>query len=85
MDQFGLLSTTRCCVCNHSLSDRDLREFYSMADEVVRGELYCRECADEHLFLCRECSGCYTVAEQGICARCAAREYAAIGEQALAW
>ena len=44
----------------------------------------CRACVDEHLFLCRECSGCYTVAEQGICAGCAAREHVAAGEHTVA-
>jgi len=83
MEQSSLLSATRCCVCDHALSDRDLREFYSMADEAVRGEHYCRACAGEHLFLCRECSGCYTVAERGICTGCLAREYIAVGEKTI--
>lgn len=79
MEQSAVLSVVRCDACDHLVSDQDLREFHSMADELIHGEVYCRACAGEHLFLCRECSGCYTVAERGICSTCAAREYTVVG------
>jgi hypothetical protein len=38
-------------------------------------EIYCRDCAGEHLLVCRECSLRYAATDGGVCSRCAAREY----------
>lgn len=70
-------STVTCCVCDHCLSVQELQEFYSITDEQLHSEVYCRACADTHLVLCRECSGRYTV--NGLCEECATREYALAG------
>ncbi len=62
---------TVCCVCDRSLSMRDVSEFYSVTDEQLHGDIYCRACREDHLLLCRECSARYTV--DGMCGVCGER------------
>lgn len=77
VDRLLTLSTVACCMCDHGLSVQELQEFYSITDEQLHGEIYCRACVDAHLVLCRECSGRYTA--DGLCEECVAREYAMAG------
>jgi hypothetical protein len=70
-------STAACCVCDHALSMQELEEFRSVADEELQDTVHCTSCRDEHLLLCRECSGRYTV--DGLCGECASREYGLAG------
>ena len=71
------LSSVACCICDHHLSVQELDEFYGAADEHLHNEIHCRACMEEHLVLCRECSGRYTA--DGMCEECVAREYALVG------
>jgi len=64
-------SAAGCCVCDSLLTVQELEEFYSMADEPVRGEPHCRRCLETHLRLCRECSGRYTADGDALCGECA--------------
>jgi hypothetical protein len=70
-------SETTCLSCNHPLTAQELEEFNGSIDECLQGSMYCRGCAEQHLVVCRECSGRYTV--DGICEECTAREYALAG------
>lgn len=67
-------SSAACCVCDHELNIQELEEFRGAADEQLQDSVHCPSCMEEHLILCRECSGRYTV--EGLCGECAAREYA---------
>jgi len=71
------LSSATCCVCDHELNIQELEEFRGAADEQLQDSVHCPSCMEEHLVLCRECSGRYTV--EGLCGECAAREYALAG------
>jgi hypothetical protein len=71
------LSAATCCVCGRHLSIQELDEFYSATDDYLHGEVYCRSCTEEHLLLCRECSGCYTI--NGICEGCTTKVYGLTG------
>ena len=66
-------SAAVCCVCEHELSVQELEEFYGATDEELHGEAYCRTCMEQHLVLCCECSGRYTV--RGECRECRKWEY----------
>jgi len=66
-----------CSLCDRPLTSRELEEFRSVADEELHGEVCCPACREAALVLCRECSCRYTV--DGLCAECAAREYALAG------
>jgi hypothetical protein len=70
-------SDTACLNCNHLLTVQELEEFNSSVDECLQSAVYCHNCAERYLMVCRECSGRYTV--DGICEECATLEYA------LAW
>jgi len=70
-------SATACCVCDHLLSVQELEEFQSTVDDDLYGDVHCHACVQEHLLLCRECSGRYTVS--GLCSICAAGEYGMVG------
>ncbi len=71
------LSAATCCRCDHRLSVQELDEFYSTTDDDLHGEVHCRSCMEEHLALCRECSGRYTIG--GICEECATNVYGMAG------
>lgn len=70
-------SAITCCMCDHALSVQELEEFRCTTGEELHGEVHCRVCREEHLVLCRECSGRYTA--DGVCGECAARGYALAG------
>ncbi len=70
-------SVATCCVCDHHLSVQELDEFYSATDDDLHGEVYCRPCMEEHLVLCRECSGRYTI--DGMCEECSTKVYGLTG------
>jgi hypothetical protein len=74
IERLVTLSAAVCCVCDHPLSIQELDEFYSATDEALHGDVHCRTCLKEHLSLCGECSGHYTV--DGICGECMVRDYA---------
>ena len=64
-------SAAGCCVCDSPLTVQELEEFYSVADEAVRGEPYCRRCLEAYLHLCPECSARYTAGATALCGECA--------------
>ncbi len=76
-ERLHTLSTVACCVCDRSLSLRELDEFYSTTDEQFHSEAYCYACKENHLVLCRECSRNYTAGD--ICGACSASLYALAG------
>jgi hypothetical protein len=73
-----VLSPPECCVCERTLSVRELEEFYAMADETLGGDIHCPSCAVHFLTLCRECSCRYTADRSGICEECQRHDYAHI-------
>lgn len=73
IERVRTLSAVTCCVCEHSLGERELHELRGRMDDSL-SEVYCQSCLDEHVAVCRECSVRYTT--DGICEVCAAREYA---------
>jgi len=72
------LSPAECCVCERTLSVRELQEFYGMADETLGGDIHCPSCAASSLTLCRECSCRYTADRSGVCGECQRHDYAHI-------
>jgi hypothetical protein len=68
----------QCSLCDQGLTKQEMREFYSMADDELHGEIYCRRCAERFLVVCRECSGRYTADDRGLCSTCVAREYSLV-------
>ncbi len=77
LERLLTLSQATCCVCNHHLTVQEFEEFSDAADAALHSEVHCRACMEEHLVLCRECSGRYTAG--GICEECNARAYALVG------
>jgi hypothetical protein len=73
-----VLSPPECCVCERTLSVRELEEFYGMADETLGGDIHCPSCAVHFLTLCRECSCRYTADRSGMCEECQRHDYAHI-------
>jgi hypothetical protein len=73
-----VLSPPECCVCERTLSVRELEEFYGTADETLGGNIHCPSCAVHFLTLCRECSCRYTADRSGICGECQRHDYAHI-------
>jgi hypothetical protein len=72
------LSQAECCVCERTLSVRELEEFYGMTDETPGGDIQCPSCALHTLTLCRECSCRYTADRSGMCGECRRHDYAYI-------
>ncbi len=73
-----VLSPPECCVCERTLSVRELEEFYGRADETLGGDIHCPSCAVHFLTLCRECSCRYTADRSGMCEECQRHDYAHI-------
>jgi len=73
-----VLSPAECCVCERTLSARELEEFYGMADDTLGGDIQCPSCALHTLTLCRECSCRYTADPGGVCGECQRLDYAHI-------
>jgi len=67
-----------CCMCDHRLSTRELDEFYGRVDEQLYSEVYCASCMGEHLELCHECLGKYTVGGS-LCSKCEGGAYGMVG------
>jgi hypothetical protein len=77
-ERCGTPSALVCCVCDRPLSLLDVETFYGSVDEELHGEVYCPDCMEVCLSLCRECSCRYT-AREGVCGECLAREYPLAG------